>query len=323
MSIPMQNDELRKIAAVARSQAHYMSLKGTYLESLESLKSLKDSNKPARVKRFKVINSYRAEIDSDDWQSAPLLLSYQIMNWAMKKINKNNNAKRGISSNKPDYLPKLLEKKGLNESQIGEEALRSQVEHAMILENTLRKFPPLKDISMTVYRGENCNSFYYQKAAAMKLGDNLTILPFLSTSINRHVAQRFTYNMNACLWEITIPDKQIFPYVSEKVPERLGNEESAKHSEQEVLLPTHAILKLQQKLTEQTPKVYKFTLEGFAKKSPDFWENTLTNLLDVLPKNDNDPDNDTPPSKIRKSGGVRTTQKKMKNNRKSCRKARK
>ena len=238
-------------------------------------------------KEYAIIDSYRANTDPDDWANAPLLVSFQIMNWAIKRINKNNNARQGQRYNKPNYLPALLTPEGLIESQIDESALISQVEHAKILDTVLHTFPLLgKNESMIVYRGENCNTFYYQKAANMMIGEELVILPFLSTSINQHVAGRFTSRINAnkaCLWEIIIPSGQIFPYVSEIVPEELGNENSAERSEQEVLLPTHARLRLISKSVEQSPNIYRFELIGFAEKSPDFWDKTLSNLLHVLP----------------------------------------
>jgi hypothetical protein len=293
--------------AVDRSHAYYMGMK----DSLQ----------------YRVIDSYRGEIDADDWQSAPLLISYRIMNWAMKKIHKNSN---GAGRN---YLPELLEKDGLEQSGITGDTLIQQVEHAKILEYTLHTFPKLENTSMTVYRGETCNSFYYQKAANMEIGNELVILPFLSTSINPNVANRFTgreSDNNACMWEITIPQGTIFPYVSDFKPEQLGNQESARRSEQEVLLPTHARLKLLSKTIDQWPRIYRFQLIGFAEKSPDFWDRIRENLLSVphLP-----PPSSKTYSPVRRStrvipsrkpyGGGTKTRKRTKRNRKSRRKVRK
>ena len=64
---PMQNVPSWK-SAVARSQAYYMSMRGST--------------------QFNVIHSYRGDVDPDDWLRAPLLVSYKIMNWAIKQINK-------------------------------------------------------------------------------------------------------------------------------------------------------------------------------------------------------------------------------------------
>lgn len=203
---------------------------------------------------------------------------------------------------KQNYRPALLTESGLRESGINRETLISQVKHAKELDETLHTFPRLGK-NMTVYRGESCNSFYYEKAANMEIGEELVLLPFLSTSINPHVATRFTSRnqTKACRWEVTIPSGQIFPYVSE-VPEEL-DEESAEQSEQEVLLPTHAHLRLRDKLIDQIPKVYRFELIGFKEKSADFWDNTLDNLLETLPK--------TKKSKIKKlNSRSRTIQKK-------------
>lgn len=262
--------------------------------------------------QYDVIDSYRAEIDADDWRNAPLLVSYQIMNWAIKKINKNNNARRGIASSKDKYLPQLLKENGLKQSRINKHTLEEQVRHAKILDETLHTFPKLEHTRMTVYRGESCNSFYYQKASGMREGEELVILPFLSTSINRHVAGHF--GNNTCMWEITVSPGQIYPYVSEFMPETLSSQTNEWASEQEVLFPTHARLRLVDKLVDQVPNIYRFQLVGFAEKSPDFWDKTLANLIDVLP---------VALARDRRSGGARKTRRRTKNNRKSHRKARK
>lgn len=306
---------------IQRSHAHYMAMQDSI--------------------QYRVIDSYRGVIDADDWKSAPLLVSYSIINWAMKKINKNSNANRGASSGR-NYLPELLQKDGLEESGITGDTLIQQVEHAKILDDTLHAFPRLENTSMTIYRGETCNSFYYQKAANMEIGEELVILPFLSTTINQHVATRFTgrsNDNNACVWEIIIPQGEIFPYVSELIPEQLGNQESAREFEQEVLLPTHARLQLLNKTIDQWPRIYRFQLVGFAEKSPDFWNRTLANLLSVphLPPPRVVPSQSIRPSlPLRRStrvvpsrkpyGGatkVRKTRKRTKKNRSSCRKERK
>lgn len=263
--------------------------------------------------QYSVIDSYRAEIDADDWMNAPLLVSYQIMNWAIKKVNKNNNARRrGNLSNKPNYLPKLLEKNGLRQSRINRHTLEEQVRHARILDETLHTFPTLDHTRMTVYRGENCKSFYYEKASHMKEGDEMVILPFLSTSINRYVASHF--GNNTCMWEITVSPGQIYPYVSDFLPEILNSEINEWDSEQEVLFPTHARLRFIDKSVDQVPNIYRFELVGFAEKAADFWDRTLTNLINILP---------VALARERRSGGATKTRKRTKNNRKTHRKARK
>jgi hypothetical protein len=282
--------------ALQRSLDHYMGMQGST--------------------QYDVIDSYRAEIDADDWRNAPLLVSYQIMNWAIKKINKNNNAKRGIALSKDEYLPQLLKENGLKQSRINKHTLEEQVRHAKILDETLHTFPRLEDTSMTVYRGES--SFYYEKASRMMKGDEMTILPFLSTSINRYVAGHF--GNNTCMWEITVPPGQIYPYVSEFMPETLSSQTNEWASEQEVLFPTHARLRLVSKSVDQVPNIYRFQLVGFAEKAPDFWDRTLANLIGVL---------SVALAREKRSGGVRKTnkasktRKRTKNNRKSHRRTRK
>ena len=262
--------------------------------------------------QYDVIDSYRAEIDADDWRNAPLLVSYQIMNWAIKKINKNNNTRRGIASSKDKYLPQLLKENGLKQSRINKHTLEEQVRHAKILDETLHTFPTLEDTKMTVYRGESCKSFYYEKASGMKEGDEMVILPFLSTSINRHVASHF--GNNTCMWEITVSPGQIYPYVSEFMPETLSAQTNEWASEQEVLFPTHARLRLVDKSVDQVPTIYRFQLVGFAEKAADFWERTLANLIDVLP---------VALARDRRAGGATKKRKRTKNNRKTHRKVRK
>lgn len=204
------------------------------------------------------------------------------MNWATRKIN---TTKNGAAN----YVPYLLTSNGLEASGIHKGTLRDQVDNAQRLDEILHAFPRLQNTSMTVYRGERCDSFYYQKAEHMEIGEELVILPFLSTSVNPRVARRFTGNArnnNACVWQIEIPKEQIFPYVSDSppdsIPHNIGNGTNKPGPEYEVLLPTHAHLKLVNKFVDNhSNKIYQFQLLGFAEKSPDFWEKTHTHLLSV------------------------------------------
>jgi len=293
------------VRALQRSIAYHKSIQGS--------------------KQYDVIDSYRKEIDPSEWDGAPLLLSYQLMNWAIKKINKNNNARRGIATARANYLPDLLKENGLKQSQINKYTLENQVTHAKILDDTLHTFPRLEENkSMTVYRGESCISYYYQKASRMEEGDELVILPFLSTSINRYVAGRF--GVGDCMWEIRVLPGQIFPYVSESIPVYLGVNNGLQN-EQEVLFPTHARLRLINKSVDQVPKIYRFELVGFAEKSPDFWDKTLANLLSVLPQapvlRRSERLNPRKPSGGGSKRNIRKTRRRSKNNRKSHRKVRK
>ena len=225
----------------------------------------------------KIIEDYRSE-----WEDLELTLSYQLMNWATRKIN---TTKNGVAN----YVPYLLTSKGLETSGIHKGILHEQVDNAQLLDETLHAFPRLQNRSMMVYRGETCNSFYYQKAEHMGIGDEMVILPFLSTSVNPRVGRRFTGNArnnNACVWQIEIPKGQIFPYVSASppdfIPHNFGNGTNVPGPEYEVLLPTHARLKLINKIVDgHSNKIHQFKLIGFAEKSEDFWEKTLTNLLSV------------------------------------------
>ena len=311
---PMNNIHWRN--AVQKSYEYFIGMKGS--------------------KEYDIIDSYRADTDPDDWIDAPLLLSYQLINWATKKIQRNfiNNypetrarsAKNRIIEGK--YVPELLTEEGLEQSQINKDELINQVDNAQILDKILHRFPRLDNGDMKVYRGDKCDSLYYQEAANAAVGYEMVINPFLSTSINPYVAMNFTGKGDAirCIWEITIPAGQIFPYVSEIVPEYLGNEASAKQSEQEVLLPTRAILKFKGMYAtddENKPlrsiniphRIYRFELIGFSgqllRETTVFWKKTFNNMLEELPIVNHL--NEEKYSKKRKYGGTRKKRQARKN----------
>jgi hypothetical protein len=291
-----------------------------------------------------IIEHYRGDTDPDDWGSAPLRLSYQIINWATKKVTKNVNKTRPFtrsftrSTVRTNRVPALLSEEGLKESGLTFKDLHEQVENAKKLDAALSNFPTLgKNESVKVYRGEGCHSFYNEKVQKMTPGQIIEITSFLSTSINKYVARRFT-KMNAvkCLWEIIIPPGQIFPYVSQDVPNQV-NMESAAHSEQEVLLPVRALLKLVKRgEIVNSDMVYTFHLVGFGIGNDNkFWkkvdENIMKEASDAgLNENRNGNENENrneneneerPQGKIPKRnpayGGSRKTRKRTKHNRKS------
>jgi hypothetical protein len=283
------------VRALQRSIAYHKSIQGS--------------------KQYDVIDSYRKEIDPSEWDDAPLLLSYQLINWAMKRIHKNSNVAKWRGDL---HVPKLLKSNTIPAS-IQSDTLKAQVDHAKILDDTLHTFPRLEgNKSIIVYHAES--TYYNEKASQMKIGDELVILPFLSTSINRYVANRFIDPESKIIWEIIVSPGQIFPYVSESMPLYLGVNNGLQN-EQEVLFPTHARLQLVHKIVDQVPNIYRFQLVGFAEKSPDFWDTThkkLENALTVA--------RSRPRRFPKKYGGTSKaikTQKQTKNNRKSRRKARK
>jgi hypothetical protein len=219
----------------------------------------------------------------NEWGDIPLPISFQLMNWAMRKINTNKNGAA-------NYIPYLLTPNELETTGIHKGILHEQVDNAQRLDQILHTFPRLENRSMTVYRGETCNnSFYYQKAKNMNIGEELVILPFLSTSVNPRVATRYAgraSDNNACVWQIEIPKGQIFPYIAESapnsIPHNLGNGTNKPGPEYEVLLPSHARLRLVNKFVdERSTNIQHFVLIGFAEKSADFWEKTRTHLLSV------------------------------------------
>jgi hypothetical protein len=250
-------DMRSKLAEIQKSLTHLHMLSGEEREMIESY--------------------------CNEWGDIPLPISFQLMNWAMRKINTNKNGAA-------NYIPYLLTPNELETTGIHKGILHEQVDNAQRLDQILHTFPRLENRSMTVYRGETCNnSFYYQKAKNMNIGEELVILPFLSTSVNPRVATRYAgraSDNNACVWQIEIPKGQIFPYIAESapnsIPHNLGNGTNKPGPEYEVLLPSHARLRLVNKFVdERSTNIQHFVLIGFAEKSADFWEKTRTHLLSV------------------------------------------
>ena len=227
-------------------------------------------------KPHKLIGDYRHEIDPTEWNESPLDLSYQMINWAMKRIHKNANV--GWASN--GHVARLLQPDEIP-ATMTPAILQNQVDNAIILDATLRGFPTIQgDKTMIVYHAES--TYYNEKVAQMRAGDELVILPFLSTSINRYIAERFIDSAANSVWEIKVQPGQIFPYISESVPQ-MFNTNSGLQNEQEVLFPSHARLQLVGGRPGGRPGkeyyIHEFVLVGFAEKSPDFWNKTYEKLM--------------------------------------------
>jgi hypothetical protein len=167
----------------------------------------------------RLISSYKAEIDPDDWIEHPLPISYVIINWIL--LNKKINA---------DDIPGLIKSGVMTKQQIIE-----QVDNAELLSGVLSSFPRIKNHSgIVVYKGEYCAN-----VDKLKLNKVFTINKFLSTSININVATRFTdFQGKKCIMRITIRKGNNLPFISEiYTPD-------PNISESEVLLPLGSTLKI-------------------------------------------------------------------------------
>jgi hypothetical protein len=190
----------------------------------------------------RLISSYKAEIDPDDWIEHPLPISYVIINWIL--LNKKINA---------DDIPGLIKSGVMTKQQIIE-----QVDNAELLSGVLSSFPRIKNHSgIVVYKGEYCTN-----VDKLKLNKIFTINKFLSTSININVATRFTdFQGKKCIMRITIQKGNQLPFISEIYTS------DPNISESEVLLPLGSTLKLKNvfetSINENTYTIYDCDLIRF------------------------------------------------------------
>jgi hypothetical protein len=264
-------------ASSHNEQAHYY---GALFQSLQ--RSIAYHNSLQGSKPHNLLWAYRQEIDPTEWNGAPLELSYQMINWAMKRIQKNANREEWASNG---HVARLLQPDEIP-ATITPALLREQVQNAIILDETLRGFPTIQGgTNMILYHAES--TYYNEKVAQMQAGQELVILPFLSTSINPFIAERFIDSAANSIWEIVVKPGQIFPYISESVPQMFGTN-SGLQNEQEVLFPSHARLKLVGGRPGGRPGkeyfIHEFELVGFAEKSPDFWDRTYEKLMGAYSK---------------------------------------
>ena len=160
----------------------------------------------------------------------------------------------------------------------------------------------------------------------------------LSTSINLYKAEGFIDHDAKFLWEIKVRPGQIFPYISEFIPQMFGVN-TVLQNEQEVLFPSHTRLRLVGGRPGGRPGkeyfIHEFELVGFADKSPDFWDRTYEKLMGAYRAAHPEPEPSVAQSRGRrvpknppqyKYGGKSKsskTRKRTKRNRKSRRKVRK
>ena len=200
----------------------------------------------------KIIVSYTQEIDADDWIGAGLLLSYQVVNYVLKK--------KQLAFKEIGYTPELIEQKVLNRDDF-----EKQVDNAKKLKCILDKFPRINN-DVEVYRGFYCEDIYSTLADELKEGQEMTIPFFLSTSISPGIAHAFTGSVKKCLWYIHIPKGTTVAYIRDS---------TSNCGECEVLLNLGSILKLKNKYIESSSgaKILEFNLIGYSKavETRGFW----------------------------------------------------
>lgn len=190
-----------------------------------------------------LIHHYTCEIDPDDWMSCPLLLSYQVINYILKR--------RYVSSSELEYVPELISAKALSVKD-----MYAQVKNAERLKNILDRFP-YADRDVIVYKGMLSEDVFFKQSAGLSVGCDITIPYFLSTSIQFDVASRFTNrNERKCYWEITVPSGFPVPFI---------RTDTSNRHEGEILLNIGAILRVTSKHITDCTQTISLTLIGFSK----------------------------------------------------------
>lgn len=203
-----------------------------------------------------ILEHYTHEIDSDDWSTTPLLLSYEVINFILKQ--------RYIPRHRLGYTPELI-----RDNVLSQEDLQKQVANAKHMKDILREFPSLPH-DIIVYRGFLNKDVFFSKSTFLFEGDDITIPYFLSTSLNFDSATRFT-NRNAqkCYWKIIIPKG--FPVALLKST----TESIDVGMEDEVLLNIGAILQcVSNTFFDNHSQIISFELKGYSKISATrcYWE---------------------------------------------------
>lgn len=198
-----------------------------------------------------IIDSYIQEIDADDWVGAGLLLSYQVMNYVLKKK---------VIPGDLGYQPELIEEKVLTRNDF-----EKQVANAKKLKCILDKFPRTRN-QIDIYRGFYCEDLFSNLADELVIGKEMNVPFFLSTTINPGIAHAFTGSDKKCLWYIHIPKGEIVAYI---------RSQTTNCGECEVLLNLGAILKLKNKYIDSSSgaKILEFDLVGYSKavETRGFW----------------------------------------------------
>lgn len=140
-----------------------------------------------------LLKHYTCEIDPDDWAGAKLQISYEVVNFLLKS--------KYMPIGKLGYVPQLLQ-----ENVLSIQDLKDQITNAKQLKHILERFPVTQD-PIIVYRGFLEQDAYFIKSSSLHKGQEIMMPYFLSTSINKDTAIRFT-NRNThhkCIWEVIIP----------------------------------------------------------------------------------------------------------------------
>jgi hypothetical protein len=208
--------------------------------ALQYISSLKESDAV-------IMYHYKCEMDPDDWVNAPLCIHYEVINYLLKT--------RYVNPTKLGYVPKLLK-----ENVVSSQEIKTQIESAKRLKTILQGFPCASN-DITVFRGSLAEDAYFVKSSSMRVGEQITIPYFLSTSLNVQTAYSFT-NRNSsydekCIWEIVLP--KIFPFTF------IGGGEA------EVLINIGAILECIGK--DEGNRKINLKLVGFSKcvETRNFW----------------------------------------------------
>jgi hypothetical protein len=208
-----------------------------------------------------LIRHYKAEIDSDDWESYPLRISYKVANWLF--IHK------GLSTYRRFNLrePALIQDGVLKESDIV-----NIVENSKLLNDILYTSPTITRESIYLYRGEPCSRILTNYNKTTK---QVTIYTLLSTSLNLTVAKSFTRGEN-CIMRFKIPRGNHLPFISDILS--MGYRDGPNSSESEVLLPIGCVFQIENprgtilQSDGVDYRVYDFTLVKFGNhQTRNFW----------------------------------------------------
>lgn len=203
-----------------------------------------------------ILQHYTHEIDTDDWSSSPLMLSYQVINYILKQ--------RYIPKSNLGYEPDLVKERILSPQEI-----QQQIENAQKMQTILNTFPCMP-YDIIVYRGFLVNDIYFIKSTYLFVGDEITIPYFLSTSLSYESATRFTSrHKTRCYWRIEIPKGFPVSLIKESVDSiNTGMED-------EVLINMGAILQCTNNmLIDNDTQLMSFVLKGFTKavSTRGFWD---------------------------------------------------
>jgi hypothetical protein len=204
-----------------------------------------------------LIHHYTCEIDPDDWNSCPLLISYQVINFILKQYY--------IPSSKLNYVPDLISQNVLSISDI-----YNQIINAQYLKNVLDEFPSCNN-TIIVYKGMLSEDYFFKKSCHLSIGSDITIPYFISTSVHFNIASRFTEkNGQEYYWKIIIPSGFQIPFI---------RKDYSNSHEGEILINIGAIFRITSNHNVNNIKIITLMLTGFSKcvETRNFWK-TIKNI---------------------------------------------